>query len=409
MQVWWLAALLAVLLAGCGKAEMENRGWCLPLEDETVLTTTDGEEFAATEGEAVENEYGNYLITDTNGAQRLVDGKGNLLAQASAGAALCQPAKEWAMVQRADGLWVPQKLGGDPLEEYACSSALAREDGGLMLSMPDATVWLSETGAEQGRWNPGTVWEADGLSGWYELDDGQTICLIDPQGQVRWQDVERMVGQGRALVRAADGWQVVQAETGAVLYEGPQRWWLYLDELQLEWGADGALKVRTGEPSGVQVGWVNSWPYEGQVRYYLASATPAGNLLWGSTGRLLLTDPVGQWLEPAEPGKILRFDGEGIAMLDEQGAVLWQKDGYQEASLVSGDGFVAIRAGYDKDGAWRNDLLSLDGAVLLQELDEVYQIAPDGASVRRGNTAGVIDWKGRWAVKYELDTASSAG
>ena len=81
--------LLAVLLAGCGKAEMENRGWCLPLEDETVLTTTDGEEFAATEGEAVENEYGNYLITDTNGAQRLVDGKGNLLAQASAGAALC--------------------------------------------------------------------------------------------------------------------------------------------------------------------------------------------------------------------------------------------------------------------------------------------------------------------------------
>lgn len=76
---------------------------------------------------------------------------------------------------------------------------------------------------------------------------------------------------------------------------------------------------------------------------------------------------------------------------------------------MSGDGFVAIRAGYDKDGAWRNDLLSLDGAVLLQELDEVYQIASDGASVRRGNIAGVMDWKGRWAVKYELDTASSAG
>lgn len=409
MQIWWLAALLAVLLAGCGQAEMEDRAWCLPLEDETVLTTTGGREFAATEGEAVENEYGNYLITDTNGQQWLVDETGALLAQAPAGTPLCQPAKEWAMVQRTNGLWVPQKLGGDPLEEYACSRALAREDGGLMLSTPSATVWLDEAGREQGRWEPGTIWEADGLPGWYELDDGQTISLIDPQGKVRWQDVDRMLGQGRVLLRTEGGWQVVQAETGAVLYKGPQRWWLYLDELHLEREESGALTVRTGEPMDVQVGWVSSWPYEEQVQYYLANGTPAGNLLWNSSGRLLLADPVGQWLEPAEPGKIFRFDGESIAMLDEQGAVLWQKDGYQEASLVSGDGFVAIRTGYDKDGAWLNDLLSLDGAVLLQELDEIYQIAPDGASVRKGNMAGVMDWKGRWAVKYELNAASAGG
>ena len=409
MQIFWLAALLAVLLAGCGKAEMEDRAWCLPLKDQTILTTTDGEEFVSTQGEAVENEYGNYLITDTNGAQWLLDENAHLLAHAPAGASLRQPAKQWALLQRTDELWVPQKLGGDPLEEYACSSALARTDSGLMLSTPTATVWLNAAGMEQGRWNPGTIWQADGLPGWYELDDGQTICLIDPQGQVRWQNVERMLGQGRALLRTANGWQVVQVETGAVLYEGPQRWWLYLDELHLEWGESGSLTVCTGEPMGVQVGWVNSWPYEESAQYYLSSGTPAGNLLWNSTGHLLLADTVGQWLEPAEPGKIFRFDGDGIAMLDEQGTVLWQKSGYQEASLLSGDGGVLIRAGYDKNGVWLNDLLSLDGTVLLQELDEVYQIAPDGASVRRGNNAGIMDWKGRWAVKYELDAASRAG
>ena len=83
------------------------------------------------------------------------------------------------------------------------------------------------------------------------------------------------------------------------------------------------------------------------------------------------------------------------------GAELWRREGYQSVPFLDGEKTVlcCARGSVDSQEAAvriQYDLLSLEGELLLEGLDAVYDAAPEGVAVRRGDTVGIADWKGNW-------------
>ena len=48
------------------------------------------------------------------------------------------------------------------------------------------------------------------------------------------------------------------------------------------------------------------------------------------------------------------------------------------------------------------DLLDLDGRVLVEGLNDIYEAGPDRISVRKGFDVGLMDWQGNWIAKHSI-------
>lgn len=393
-----LALVLGLcLLAGCGR---QGPVWQLTVGQDTLLADAGGREIWRGSGQAARNEFGCYLVTefaDGQPVQQLFSRQGELLASSLPGEQLLQLGPDWIARQKMGEYW---RLPIDQ-EEYRFQSFYIQPDGSLLLCGLEGggSLLLDADGAVAARFEQDVIWPLSEASGWYETPDGEHTALVDSQGQLRYHQVERMVGQGRALLQADGGYQVVELDTGKVLYTGTEAWRLYLDGLQVSMKGSG-LRIPT--PQGKEsASYLDSWAWQGRTAYYLAAADGGSQYVWDAQGGLLFAAEAWDWMEPVEPGLFLQSDGDTIRMLDETGAELWRREGYQSVTFLDGEQTVlcCARGSVDSQEAAvriQYDLLSLEGELLLEGLDAVYDAAPEGVAVRRGDTVGIADWKGNW-------------
>lgn len=398
-------ALCFCLLAGCGQA---GPVWQLTVGQDTLLADARGREVWRGSGQAARNEYGCYLVTDfADGqpVQQLFSRQGEALAKSLPAEQLLQLGPQWIARQKMGEPW--QLQIGDA--EYRFQSFYPQPDGSLLLCglAEGGSVLLDAEGNAAARFEQDVIWPLSGAEGWYETPDGDLTALVDSQGEIRYRQVERMVGQGRVMLRSGEGHQVVDLATGRQLYAGDRAWRLYLDELQVAMeGADLLVPTPEGEE---RASYLDSWAWQDKTMYYLAVTDRQNQCVWDAGGKLLFCTQAWSWMEPVEPGLFLQSDGESIRMLDETGAELWRRDGYSNVTFLEGERTVLCAArSQPEDGsslAEQYDLLSLEGEMLLEGLDAVYDAVPEGVAVRRGDTVGIADWKGNWQYFWKDESA----
>ncbi len=385
--------MAVVLLSGC--TEQPQEVWSLLLDGQSTLMSQRGEVIWQGDGEAVRNEWGNFVVTDWENEkplQSIISHDGKTVWEGNAGEQLLQLGETLIAVQPEGQKWT-LKTGG---KSYRFERAEIQPSGQLLLCGLDegGSVLLSSDGKEERRFSQDYLWAASGLDGWYQSGD----VLIDDTGKVRYSGVQRMVGQGRVLLQTEDGYSVVQADSGKEQYTGSQNWRVYLDELQLEQQQDGIFFEVDGKE--YRADFLNSWPYVGQPMYYMAQGAQE-QVLWDAQGRQLFLRQPADWLEIIAQDRIACLEQQTLKMLDENAQLLWEKQGYSYVwTAKCGEDMVLCANRVQKPTI---DVFSIEGELLLQELEVIYEITEHGVSVQKDGKTGILDWKGNWSCRWEQE------
>ena len=386
-----------VLLAGCAE-QPKREVWSILLDGKSTLMDQRGVAVWQGDGEAVRNEWGNFVVTDWENEkplQSIISHDGTVLVQGNEGEQILQLGEKLIAVQPEGEQW---SLSTED-KTYHFDRADIQPDGKLLLCglSEGGSALLDANGKELSRFSADFLWAASGLEDWYQSGD----LLMDSTGVVRYSGVQRMVGQGRVLLRKDDGYQVIQADSGKQLYSGPKNWRVYLDNLQLE-QQDGGIFFQA-EDRQYQADFLNSWPYSGEPVYYMAQGAEV-QALWNAQGERLFLRPAADWMEIIAPDRIACLEQQTLKMLDEKAQPLWEKEGYDYVWTVKCGEETLLCANRTQQPTI--DIFSAEGESLLENLEVVYEITEKGVSAQKDGKTGIIDWKGNWLCRWEYKNSA---
>ena len=392
-----LVVLLLVMFCGC--ADTSKQIWNIVVDQENLLATGSGKIVWQGTGEVVRNQWDNFVVTDWKNEepkQMLISNKGNVLLECKQGEQLMQLSEDLIAVQHNGQQWQVCTPKG---KEYFFNRADIQHNGDILLCglQQGGSVLLNPKGEEICTFSQEILWASNELPGWYETPEGDSTCLLNFKGETVYKHVQRMVGQGRVLMKEDNVYSVIQADTGKELYQGDKNWRLYLDNLQLEQLPQG-IQVEVNQKQ-YNMDFVKSWPYQGEPMYYIATGKEM-KVVWDKNGNKLFDCSAAQWLEVAEGNHIATLMDHTLNVFDETGEIIWNKQGYKNVSIVNTKDktvFCAV-----KDSTEKIDIFLLEGEQVLEDLDEVYEITSQGVSAKKGNISGIFNWDGKWMHQWKI-------
>lgn len=393
--------LAFALVALCGCSSRPSQLWSFAMPEQTVLVSNTGKVVWQGNGEAVRNPWGNFVVTDWTPAepvQIVVSSEGKILVEGQPGQQLMQVTDSLIALQQPQELWHLSVPGG---KEYNFERADTQPNGDVLLCglQEGGSVRLNSKGEEVQRFSQNFLWASSGLQGWYESPNGDTIDLLDPHGKTVYTQVQRMVGQGRALIKQPKGYGVIQVEDGKKLYEGQENWRLYLDELQLEQQQQGFLIQGQGEDYWADL--VNTWPYSGEAVYYMARGKEV-EALWTQKGEQLFVRPVSQWSEILDEDSVAGLSDGILTVTDQHNKLQWKLEGCSTVWVEQGEQ-GAVLCVIQQDQPEKTHIYQQDGTAVVENLQAVYEVTPQGIACQKDGENGVLDWQGNWIFRLKKD------
>ncbi len=391
-----LVLMLLVLFCGC--ADTSKQVWNIVIDQKNLLATDSGKIIWQGTGEVVRNQWDNFVVTDWQNEtpkQMLISNEGNVLLQCKEDEQLMQLSENLIAVQHSGQQWQVCTPSG---KEYFFNRADIQQNGEILLCglQSGGSVLLNPKGEEICAFSQEILWASNELQGWYETPNGDSTCLLNDKGEIVYKNVQRIVGQGRVLVKDERGYCVIQAETGKELYKGDKNWRLYLDNLKLEQLENG-IQVQVAQRL-YDMDFVKSWTNQNQLLYYIGTGKEM-KVVWDAFGTELFACSAAQWLEVVQQNRIATLTDHTLKIFDETGKTIWAKKGYKNVSIVNTKEKTVLCA--MQEHTEQTDVFSAEGEQLLDNLDEVYEITSQGVSAKKENVCGILSWDGTWLHQWK--------
>lgn len=385
IKVLWLL-LIVFCLAGCA-AEKENALWSIPTENQTLLVTQSGKTVWQGNGDAVENQWGNVLVTDWQTGepiQTLFEPSGRILMQTQPNEQIMQLSERLIAVQNAQQQWILKTPQG---KQYRFERADLQKNGDILLCGVDnrQSVRLDKDGNELKTFSQEMIWSVDEPEGWYQTPNGE---LIDPQGKVVYENVERMLGDGKVLVKQDEKYCVFDVQSQKKIDCGTKNWRLYLEHLKIEQLEEGFLAE--SEQTEFLGDSFALYPIEDEIFCYSLKNSQK-QLFWNRDGIPMFESEPLDWVQPIDENSIAAVSDQTLQLLSAKGQTVWKKQGYACAWTQQTEQGTVICA---VNLSGMTDVFSQTGECLFEGIEQVYQISQQGIVCLKQDKMAVFGWNG---------------